>query len=146
MSKSDIKQSRLSESEALALLRVFDQYFHPCLSSRVNIEDFSKKLSKNADWILYEEDERTAGYIAFYSNIDAGIYYMTSYCEMPSNHKILEMMVSYLISNAPSSIYEIRFRCRKDNIYDLEFYKRNGFEVDEDLGDNYILRKHLLDN
>ncbi len=146
MSKSVIKQARLSESEALSLLREFDHFFYPYLSSRLNIEDFSKKLSQNADWILYEEDERTAGYIAFYSNTDAGIYYMTSYCEMPSNHNILERMLSNLIGNAPSSIYEIRFRCRKDNIYDLEFYKRNGFEVDEDLGDNYILRKHLLDN
>lgn len=146
MANTLIKKTRLSESEALALLREFDQYFNPCLSSRVNIEDFSKKLSQNADWILYEEDERTAGYIAFYRNTDAGIYYMTSYCEIPSNHNVLERMLSNLIGNAPPTIYEIRFRCRKDNIYDLEFYKRNGFEVNEDIGDNYLLRKRLFDN
>lgn len=138
MSKSVIKQTRLSERGALALLREFDQFFQPCLSSRLSIEEFASKLSQNADWILCNDYNRIVGYIAYYSNYDNGMYYMTSYCEIPSNHRYLEKMIMHLIDNAPVAIREIKFRCRKDNIYDLEFYKRKGFVVNEDLGDTTI--------
>ncbi len=141
-----IKQTRLSEIEALEILRFFDQFFQPCLSSRLIIEEFANKLSQNADWILCNENNRIVGYIAYYSNYDTGMYYMTSYCEVPSNHKYLDKMTNYLIYNAPAGIREIRFRCRKDNVFDIDFYKQYGFEAIEDLGDNIILKKDLLNN
>lgn len=136
----------MSEKEALAILKEFDQYFQPCLSSRLNIEEFASKLSHNADWILCNDDNKIVGYIAHYSNYDAGMYYITSYCEFPSNHKYLNKMVDHLINNASTAISEIKFRCRKDNRYDIEFYKQYGFETIEDLGDNIILKKDLLNN
>ncbi len=139
-----IKQSRLTEIEAWDILSFFDQYFHPCLSSRLNIKEFASKLSNNADWIICNEDNRVVGYMAYYSNYDNGMYYMTSYCEIPSKHKYLEKLISHLIDNAPSGIREIRFRCRKDNKYDIEFYKQYDFEAIEDLGDSIILKKDLL--
>lgn len=141
-----LKQTCLSEMEALAILKEFDQYFQPCLSSRLNIEEFAGKLSQNAEWILCNDNNSIVGYIAYYSNNDMGMYYMTSYCEAPSNHKYLEKMITQLIDNAPAAIKEIRFRCRKDNRYDIDFYKQYGFESTEDLGDNIILKKDLLNN
>lgn len=141
-----IKQTRLNERETLEILRYFDQFFQPYLSSRLNIKEFAKKLSQNADWIICNDDNRIVGYIAYYRNHDAGMLYMTSYCEVPFNHKYLEKMISYLIYNASITVRELRFRCRKDNLFDLEFYKQYGFEIIEDLGDNIILKKNLQNN
>lgn len=145
MSNFILVRTYLSESEALVTLKEFDKYFYPCLSSRLNIEEFAHKLSQNAKWILCKVCNRIIGYIAYYTNFDTGIIHMSSYCQIPSNNDVLKRMVNCLIDTIPSGIHEIEFRCRKDNEIDIEFYQQFGFSEREDLGEHIIMSKLITD-
>lgn len=136
-----IEQTRLGECESLELLQSFDQFFHPCLSTLLDLKDFAVKLAQNANWILCKSKERTVAYMAFYRNYETHVDYIASYCEIPANNHNLERVLHFLINNTPSCISETRFRCRKERLNDINLFEGLGFNIIEDLGENYMLKR-----
>ena len=137
--------SHLCEAESLGILQRFDTMFTPCLSTRVDIKSYSIKLSKYASWILCKHCSSVVGYIAYYHNIESSTNYITSICVLDTfrNYKIATHMLEYIIKEDSSSISTIKLECRKNNMSALQFYKKNGFAIAEDTGDNYIMVKLL---
>lgn len=138
-------QTQLNEVDSLSVLSAFDLMFSPRLSTKIDISEYSKKLSKFASWILCKDADEIVGYIAFYQNIETGVDYIPSICVLDSyrNYHIASRMMAYMIEKAPLEINEIKLECRQNNISALGFYKKNGFEVVEENEDKYLMKKKI---
>lgn len=145
MAKFEYTQKKLDESEALNILHKFDSMFSPALSSKVDIDSYSKKLAKFANWVLCMNDSRIIGYIAFYQNTETGIDYIPSICVLDTfrHYHIATQMLSFMMEQAPTGIKEIQLECRKNNESALRFYSKNGFDVIGGDESKYLLSKHL---
>ncbi len=139
------KQKKVDDVEALNILNRFDMMFSPSLSSKVNIESYSQKLSQYANWILCTNNEEIVGYIAFYRNMEKGVDYISSICVIDKyrNQHVAMKMLSFMISHAPVEIKDIKLECRKNNESALYFYEKNGFEVINGNETTYLMRKQL---
>ena len=63
-----IKLNNINLTELIKIHQLCDKDFVPKLSSRVNIEDYCKKLFNNANFVTINSDEKIIGLVAIYTN------------------------------------------------------------------------------
>lgn len=145
MEDFSIKKTRLDESAVHDILTRFDTMFSPCLSTNINLEEYAKKLSEYANWIICKRSDETAGYIAFYENVETHIAFITSICVLDTFRKfgVATQMLNDMIKSLPDTIFEIKLECRKNNSPAINYYNRNGFAILGEKEDKYILSKAL---
>ena len=104
----------------------------PSLSSRVDLKEFSSKISKLATHYIAVVDERLAGIASFYFNKAPKFSYLTYLCVHPSyrglgiGKNLVAKSLSFSEEYGAAGYSAVM---RKSNILLLEFYKSFGFEV-----------------
>lgn len=63
-----IKLNNINLIELIKIHQLCDNDFVPKLSSRVNIDDYCKKLFNNANFVTINSDEKVIGLVAIYTN------------------------------------------------------------------------------
>ena len=138
-------KERLTKEDAHQLLNDFDQMFSPALSSHIDIERFSEKLSKYAFFILCRSDDEVVGYIAFYENKETQTSYIPSICVKDSYRAkgLASQMMDYLVQQSPDDIEKISLEVRKNNSSALKYYERNGFVFSEDRNTKILMNRKI---
>ncbi|MDO5759809.1 MAG: GNAT family N-acetyltransferase [Bacteroidota bacterium] len=71
---------KLTTNKVFSLLEETDLLYTPALSNNVDLREYSKKLSDNADFVLCNDEEKISGYVAYYSNIEKKELYIPLIC------------------------------------------------------------------
>lgn len=95
-------ESPLNKTDVIGILQRLDDYFHPPLSSRVDLDAYSEKLlSSSSIEYLLSEGKEIAGLIAYYCNdTENKIAYITYTGLLPEYHgkgmagKLLDTCIS----------------------------------------------------
>lgn len=135
-----IISTKLSFQVILDLLKRGDDDFNPSLTQSVDILSYAEKLSKYANFVIVKECGTIVGCIAFYINDEGRFIYISHYwvsSKYQHNH-YGQRMLETLIADNKIKYNEIRLEVIKDNPAFL-FYKKNGFEIQEDRGNKYLL-------
>lgn len=120
-----------------------DTHFIPSLSSRVSIEEYSKKILENAILLEFWENGKIIGLIAAYCNDPSNTTaYISNISVVPSwqNQGIANQLMKQLIPYLQEKSYSfIKLNTGKDNFNALKFYQKNGFSIEEISGSNVTL-------
>ena len=124
-----------------------DGDFIPKLSSRVNINDFSKKIAEKTTTFEAWNGQILAGMLSAYFNnpeIKTGyinnISVIREYVGNGIASKLLDMCIDYA---KEYSFKEVRLEVFKDNIRAIELYKKFGFRIFKNNNDFMIMRYEM---
>lgn len=137
----------LNYSDVKFLLDKFGNLFVPVLSSEVDIDEYSKKLSEKAKFTIARNPETNeiVGFISFYENLENHSYFFSLMAILPDyqhsglGHIMMNRMKAELDGKR---IKKIVFEVHKNNTKALSFHLRNGYVVCEDRG-NKVLMEYL---
>jgi ribosomal protein S18 acetylase RimI-like enzyme len=122
--------------------------FIPSLNSRVNIEEYSKKIAERAVTFEAWINGKLIGLIATYFNFEAQYGYITSVSVSKQfmGAGIASELLKRCISHANTNMLkEIKLEVYKENIPAINFYKKYNFAQNEIKNDSMFM-SHLLDN
>lgn len=113
-----------------------DNYFSPCMSVRVDLNEYNEKLILNSYIVEAVEKDVLAGIGAFYFNAAPNYSYGTFVCALKEYQnemcgvELITKMIDY--SKQKGSI---GFKCeiRKSNKALVKFYETLGFVIDEEI-------------
>lgn len=136
----------MNSPEVLELLSEFDTVFTPHISEQVDLVEYSQKLSRNAYFVIAQNEEETSkeGFIAYYLNLEKQIVYIpfigvkSSSMHIGLGHIMLENLFVVV-----RGFKTIMLEVRKFNIHAYNFYMRNGFEIVEDRQGKWLLSKDI---
>lgn len=132
--------------EVLRLLNEFNMEFEPPLSSRIDIKAYAEKLSRYANFLIAEEQNRVIGYLAFYKNQNAMELYITSLC-VSNTHRgkgIGKKLLDHLCNIGLSEGYSnISLEVRKNNKNAFGFYKKMQFEISQTRDETFLMSKTI---
>ena len=133
-------QVKLPYSDVLDILLKGDMDFCPSLTSSLDVDQYAKKLSVFADFILLQKASEFLGCIAYYKNIDGNFLYISHYwvSRQLQGHGYGVLMLRKLIEVASKDYQEIRLEVLKSNPAKL-FYQKQGFQVGEDRGTRVLM-------
>ena len=140
----EVTRKNLEEEEVLTLLYSLDSSFASQLQEKVNLEEYSRKLSANAFFEVARLENIIVGVIAFYINVETSNLYVPYVCVHSAyRHKgIADMLMTDLCHYADSRNVEISLEVRKCNRGAIRLYEKFGFQT---VGDNgiklYMTRK-----
>lgn len=139
--KQEVHLSCLQVSE---LLKQFIEAF-PTLSERIDIEQYSIKLSNNALFILACEDDEIVAFIAYYKDYDKRMKYipLIAVKESYRGKGIGGAMLTKLFV-LDDHFTCIRLEVFKTNKKAYQFYANHGFSIIEDRNDRFLLEKTIL--
>ena len=132
--------------ETSELLNKFSMEFDPPLSSRVDIKAYAEKLSRYANFLIAEEQNRVIGYLAFYKNQNAMELYITSLCVSNTyrgkgiGKKLLDHLCNIGLSEGYPSI---SLEVRKNNKNAFGFYKKMQFEISQTRSETILMNKRI---
>lgn len=112
------------------MLREVDDYFIPSLSSRTDINEYSKKIALNAVSIVATSESDTIGFISFYYT--PGTSYITMLCVKKEyqgqsiGHNLLSKAINYCKELGSK---EMKTIMRKTNVLLLKFYTEFEFKI-----------------
>lgn len=134
---------RLTYQQVSELLSQFIEAF-PSLSERVDIEQYSIKLSDNAFFILACMDRRIVGFIAYYKDYVQKVVYIPLIAVDGSfRGKGIGGTMLDVLFESNVFISFIRLEVLKNNKRAFRFYMQQGFSVIEDRKDCLLLEKVL---
>lgn len=146
----DYRCQKLIYEDVLCLLTKAENSFTPSLSQNIpyTLEEYAKKLSENASFVVVEDNEEAIGFVAYYTNIEGGFVYIPQIwvSDFYQRKGVGSSMVDMLISNVPSIIRSIRLEVRKNNEKALSFYVKNQYVVIDEKGDKYLMEKLIVKN
>jgi ribosomal protein S18 acetylase RimI-like enzyme len=127
-------QKVATSGEINEFLKKSDNEFHPRLSSRVNIKDYSEKLCENAVLIIAKlNNQDIVGINAFYANdINSMKAYLSNinvlqeYQGIGIASNLIKKMITYLNHKG---FKEISLEVYKDNLNAISLYKYFGFDI-----------------
>lgn len=128
-----------------AVLRDFDTMFEPCLSERVKIKEYAKKLAENAVWFLVYEQEAIMAHCAVYMNQpeDAFISSIAVMEEMRGKG-IGDCLWNCVEKEAKQrGVSRIRLKVIKTNLSGIRFYQKQACHILEDSGKWLVMEKKL---
>ena len=135
------------ENDAVdALLQMSDNEFVPSLSHSIDLKQYAKKLSENAQFVLAINKGEMAGFVAYYLN-DEGQFIYVPLIWVSSRYQrqgIGEQLIGQLSSLSLIGYTSILLEVLKTNKGALKFYQNEGFEKEEDRGEKLLLKKKLL--
>ena len=138
-----IHNIHLSCQQVSELLSQFIEAF-PTLSERVDIEQYSIKLSKNAFFILACMDGRIVGFIAYYKDyVQQVVYIPLIAVDCSFRGKGIGGAMLDVLFKSSVFINFIRLEVLKNNKRAFRFYIQQGFSVIEDREDCLLLEKVL---
>lgn len=141
------KTKTVSEKAIYEYLKNTDSSFLPPLNSKVNIEEYSKKIFNNA--ITFEAwiENKLVGLIATYFNFESKLSFITSvsvkkeYMGLGIATKLLIMCLDYSKNN---NFKNIKLEVFKDNIVAIKLYEKHNFTKTNTLNDLIIMDYSLI--
>ena len=140
------KKGNLDLDVVLPLIRMADGNFTPRISESVDLEAYSKKLSKYANFLIAKDsDGYHAGFIAYYLNDETKQIYITLIVVDGTyqHYGIGSKMIQLLIEEESKGYRSIALEVRKSNKSARLFYKKHGFLAQEDRGNKILLYRIL---
>lgn len=138
---------KLSHVDVLRLLQDCENSFTPPLSKNIpyTIDEYAKKLSTNATFVVCEDEGVIIGFTAFYTNKEGGFFYIPQIWVSDNYQRkgIGACMMEQLIIKTPNCVKSIRLEVRKNNEKAVSFYEKSGFKLIEDIGNKVLLEKMI---
>lgn len=142
------KWNSLTQEEVLLLLLKAENSFSPPLSQNIpfSLSEYAEKLSKNATFVLCEENDEIIGFTAFYLNQEGAFAFIPQIWVSDKHQRkgIGASMIGLLIKKVPSFVKSIRLEVRKNNEKAVSFYKKMGFCVIEEKEYKLLLKKDRI--
>lgn len=120
-------------------MREHDNDFTPPISSKVEIEEYVKKLTTHGKVILCNFNDKIIGVAAFYCN--SADFAFLSYLSVDKKHrkqgianKLISRMIKYCETTPVSGIKTNTWKNNKA----IDFYKANSFKVIDSLDKNRV--------
>lgn len=137
-----------SREELKLILDEFDKYFVPTVSSIVgSLDEYSNKLFKNAETIVFVEDNKVLGFASFYcNNMDTKVAYLSQIAVRP---ECGSMGIGTLLIkeceriSKENGMKKLRLEVYNDNIVGNNFYKKNNYTYESDVSDK---SKYMIKN
>lgn len=139
----DLKTDRLSPEEVLNLISTLDVELANRLSRVVDLEEYSRKLSANARFIIGYADTNIVGLLAFYENSDKNELYVPYVCTSHQYRRrgFAHLLMSSLINYADTTERSITLEVLDTNSPAISFYRKMGFETIGAKGDKFIMKR-----
>lgn len=136
------KICKLDAITILNHLRTCDNLFQPKLSSKVDLVEYSKKISDNAIHFCSYKDDLLIGILSMYANnFKEKIAYMTCASilkEYQGKGIARKLFINAILYAKENKFDTIQGEVRKDNSI-LLFYKRLGFEIFQERNKTYLI-------
>lgn len=138
-----IDYHQLSKDLVIQMLIDSDMDFNPPLSEYLDLSCYADKLYNHAHFISLLEGDKIYGCLAYYLNDKEHFVYITFLwiSEVIQRNGWGKKMFNDLQSQTVGSFNEIRLEVTKINSKALSFYLKNGFKIEEDRGNKYLLKK-----
>ena len=132
--------NKLSQSKVYDLLIKANDLFVPALSSEVDLVQYSKKISDNAEQYYYYQDNEIKAFLFYYKN-GKGVYIslICSFIKGIGSKLMRELFVRLQSLN----IEVVRLEVDKSNAKALSFYNKHKFKLKKESGNKLILEKNL---
>ncbi len=136
---------RLSQSEVLSLLKRFDDSSDEPLHESLDFDQYSKKLSLFAYFVIATEKNQQIGFIAYYLNDENHFAYIPQVVVHKSaRHKgVGHFMFMDLYECIRINFLTLKLEVLKSNINARSFYEREGFVEISDHNERLLLEKRL---
>lgn len=136
---------RLSQSEVLSLLERFDDSSDEPLHESLDFDQYSKKLSLFAYFVIATEKNQQIGFIAYYLNDENYFAYIPQVVVHKSaRHKgVGHSMFMDLYECIRINFLTLKLEVLKSNINARSFYEREGFVEISDHNERLLLEKKL---
>ena len=133
---------KLSYEQVGDLLRRFSQYF-PSLSQRVDLDQYSHKLSDNAHFLIAYDSDEIIAFMAYYYNIEKQMAYvpLIAVDSMYRRKGIGGALLDFF--NSFEAIRCVRLEVLKDNKQAYRFYSQQGFREIAAQQDKLLLEKSI---
>lgn len=137
--------NNFSYEELLNLLIHFNNMFVPPFSQHVDLSIYTNKLLQHASFVYCMSGKNIISLLAYYKNDVTCELYIPYICVENSkqNTGIGKKMINTLIENNRENYNSIVLEVVKSNVNGLSFYFRNGFVIEEERLDRYLLRKKI---
>lgn len=134
-----------SYEELFNLLIRFDNMFVPPFSQCIDLSKYTNKLLQHASFVYCMSGKNIISLLAYYKNNVTRELYIPYICVENSkqNTGIGKKMMNTLIENNREYYNSIVLEVVKSNVNGLSFYFRNGFVIEEERLDRYLLRKKM---
>jgi ribosomal protein S18 acetylase RimI-like enzyme len=145
--KVEFRLNSASQQQIAEHLSLCDAGFVPPLSSRVEIENYARKISSNAVKFEAWMDESLVGLVALYCN-DAGhrLAYITNVSVLGRSRgkRIASHLIERCIEYLRDAEFEtVELEVDKDNTAAVRIYERYGFLVNKSDGRTVAMRLDL---
>ena len=136
---------RLTKEEANLILQKFDDSSDTPLHIGLNFDSYSEKLSQFANFILYHQNDKLLGFVAYYLNKEELFIYIPQIIVHKDGRHlgIGHQMLNELQKRKKTYYNCILLEVLKNNENAIMFYKREGFQMIKDNGERWLLRKNL---
>lgn len=137
---------RLTKEDVYNLLLYFDDSSDMPLSTGLDFDNYSDKLSQYAYFILAYDKTDLLGFVAYYLNNEGYFVYVPQVVvHKTGRHKGIGHKMFVALQNCLCKRYKtIRLEVLKDNHNARDFYQREGFIPIEDRGKRILMQKKLL--
>lgn len=139
----DYKTNTAEEKELLLHFQKCDSQFIPPLSKRVNLIDYSKKLVEYSETFEAWNRKNLVGVISIYLNDDKtkiGYISNVSVLEAFWNKGIAKKLIKSLKNYSfKLDFLKLSLEVNKDNIKAITFYKAQGFKIDKEESNIFIM-------
>lgn len=145
LSKFNLSISSLSQEIVYSLLHKADPLFYPPLSENVDLSEYSNKLSDRGKFITAMEGDKTVAFLAFYENHEKAQLYVPLVCVTAAlQHTGIGTRLFYELELYAGSRYKsVGLEVVKANTKAYKFYIKQGFKIEEDRGEKYLMKKML---
>lgn len=133
----------VGQDKAEQVLRIFDTEFDPCLSERVNMQDYAKKLAQNAVWFLVYEQDVIIAHCAVYMNQPKDAFLSSIAVKQEARGKGIGGFLWECVEQEAGQrgICRILLRVMKTNLSGIQFYKNHACDILEDGGGWFMMER-----
>lgn len=143
----DFLCQKMTLEEVLCLLNKAENSFTPPLSHNIpyTVEEYAKRLSSNAIFIICKENDEIIGFIAYYVNIEGQFVYITQIWVSDHHQRkgIGSIMLEQLIKKVPTVVDKVQLEVRMNNEKASSFYRKVGFLPIREENNRYLMEKRI---
>lgn len=147
MSSIEYTIDKSSQIQVQNILKLCDKYFIPKLSTRVNIQKYSKKICDNAICFEAWHKENLIGLIAMYINHEQKCFGYITNVNVIDEYKnkciASTLLINCIQYSKENKIYTIELEVNKNNISAINLYKKFGFIAVKEENDSKFMRLKL---
>lgn len=139
-----------SESSSKKIKNYFDKMcncFIPPLNEMVDINEYSNKLTYNADCFFIQNYGENVGFLAIYTNdYSKRVAFITSISVIPEYQGtgISQKLISFSIEHSRKKAMKyIKLEVDKNNIKVMKLYEKNGFNIESNYNNSIFMIKNI---